>query len=280
MNYNSYPGALPDDIDTPEEFLDYLIFEKQEGYCVYYATAYVLIARSIGIPARYVQGYRVEFKSQGPTIVTENMAHAWPECYLEGIGWIAYEPTPGYYCAEKWKTSSELMAEKENSVSISVEYEAPGEIVLPDVEEIQHEEEEEKKIDLRIPLIILSLTVLVALILYILVLIAGKIRYRFTDDDGKYRISFRRIMKLLRITGYSRKDEETFEEFRKRINAEIPEELTAFLSTYERYVYRDKVIEGSDVEMIEKACRDLYSHAKSSKTAGRLSLLFYRVLPG
>ena len=86
MRYNIRVGALPDDVDTTPKFLDYLIFEKQEGYCVYYASAFVLISRYIGIPSRFVQGYRIELHNRGSEVITENSAHAWPECYIEGIG--------------------------------------------------------------------------------------------------------------------------------------------------------------------------------------------------
>ena len=89
------PGAMPPEIDTTEEFLDHLIFEKRTGYCVYYATAFVLLARHEGIPARYVQGFIVSPEKYTSVKVTGNSAHAWPECYIRGLGWVAFEPTPG-----------------------------------------------------------------------------------------------------------------------------------------------------------------------------------------
>jgi hypothetical protein len=54
-----------------------------------------VLCRIEGIPARYVEGYRVYADPSGVTTVTGESAHAWVEVYLKGIGWVAYDPTPG-----------------------------------------------------------------------------------------------------------------------------------------------------------------------------------------
>ena len=76
--------------------VDWFLFDTQEGYCTYYASAMVLLCRSLGIPARYVQGYATgEYQSdRGVYLVREADAHAWPEVYFPDYGWITFEPTP------------------------------------------------------------------------------------------------------------------------------------------------------------------------------------------
>lgn len=96
LSYTLTPGELPERIKTQGDFLDYFLLESRQGYCTYFATAFVLLARAEGIPARYVQGFCVPAEGEGETIVSSGMAHAWPEAYLEGVGWIPFEPTPGY----------------------------------------------------------------------------------------------------------------------------------------------------------------------------------------
>ena len=55
---SKYPYTLkPDPTPNGRDFADYFLFDLKEGYCVYYATAMVVMLRSIGIPARYVKGY-------------------------------------------------------------------------------------------------------------------------------------------------------------------------------------------------------------------------------
>ncbi len=96
LTYTLTPGELPDQVKDEGSFLDYFLLESRQGYCTYFATAFVLLARAAGIPARYVQGFCVPLAQEGVTYVYSDMAHAWPEAYLEGVGWIPFEPTPGY----------------------------------------------------------------------------------------------------------------------------------------------------------------------------------------
>jgi transglutaminase-like putative cysteine protease len=94
FTYTKSPELLPEG----KSFPDYFLLESHSGYCSYYATAFVLMAREMGLPARYVQGYYVADRNLGVEVVsvTDNMAHAWPEVYFRGVGWIPFEPTPGF----------------------------------------------------------------------------------------------------------------------------------------------------------------------------------------
>ena len=83
------------DADIIAEFL-----EVKSGYCVHYASAMAVMARSVGIPARVSVGFtpgRKLVNSEGDLgyLVTTDNLHAWPELYFSGIGWVRFEPTPG-----------------------------------------------------------------------------------------------------------------------------------------------------------------------------------------
>jgi hypothetical protein len=83
-------------------FVDHFLFEGFEGYCTYFASAMVIMSRIAGVPARYVEGFFVQGESRHtsrPTVVTNSMAHAWAEVYLEGFGWLVMEATPPYHAA-------------------------------------------------------------------------------------------------------------------------------------------------------------------------------------
>ncbi|MDL2232111.1 transglutaminase domain-containing protein [Ruminococcaceae bacterium OttesenSCG-928-L11] len=90
--YTWNPGEVP----PGRDFVDYFLFDGMQGYCTYYATAFVVMCRSLGIPARYVEGYATNWEpSEGNTYyITSYQAHAWPEVYFEGLGWMILEPTP------------------------------------------------------------------------------------------------------------------------------------------------------------------------------------------
>lgn len=78
--------------------LESFLFETKVGYCEQFAGAFAAMARSIGLPARVAVGFTPgEAAADDPELyrVRGEYAHAWPEVYLEGAGWVAYEPTPG-----------------------------------------------------------------------------------------------------------------------------------------------------------------------------------------
>jgi len=106
-----YDGA---NAEVVKAFLD-----RRQGYCVHFASAMALLAREAGIPSRIAVGYAPGVAT-GKTITTDNsdvvsslasglepdtelkgysvsgqQAHAWPELYLDGLGWVPFEPTPG-----------------------------------------------------------------------------------------------------------------------------------------------------------------------------------------
>jgi transglutaminase-like putative cysteine protease len=86
------------DLPTPpagRELVSWFIFDLKKGYCDYYASAMVVLARLNGIPARLAIGYATgDFDAKsGQYVVTELSAHSWPELYFPGMGWIPFEPT-------------------------------------------------------------------------------------------------------------------------------------------------------------------------------------------
>ncbi|MFD0692886.1 DUF3488 and DUF4129 domain-containing transglutaminase family protein [Paenibacillus sp. GCM10027628] len=111
--------------NTPDEskgkskdFVDRFLFEVKQGYCDYYSTSMTVLARSIGLPARWVKGYssgtspvpeqirdfgvRSQFgedidpNGPGTYTVRNSDAHSWVEVYFDGYGWISFEPTSGF----------------------------------------------------------------------------------------------------------------------------------------------------------------------------------------
>ena len=68
----------------------------KEGYCVHFASTMAVMARTLGIPARVAVGFLPGTRTaDGGWEVTVADAHAWPELYFEGAGWVRFEPTPG-----------------------------------------------------------------------------------------------------------------------------------------------------------------------------------------
>jgi hypothetical protein len=98
----SFLRRFPYTLDLPQpplerDITDYFLFSAQRGYCDYYATAMVVLARAAGLPARLVTGYVGGYydESVDAYLVTADLAHAWPEIYFPEYGWIIFEPTGG-----------------------------------------------------------------------------------------------------------------------------------------------------------------------------------------
>ena len=66
----------------------------KRGYCVQFASAMVMMSRAAGIPARMAIGFLPGSQQEGLWTVTGADAHAWPELYFPGAGWVRFEPTP------------------------------------------------------------------------------------------------------------------------------------------------------------------------------------------
>ncbi|MFP3713645.1 DUF3488 and DUF4129 domain-containing transglutaminase family protein [Puerhibacterium sp. TATVAM-FAB25] len=78
---------------TGDAVWDFL--QQRTGYCVQFATTMVVLARSLGIPARLAVGFLPgQADDDGVWEVTGQDSHAWPELWFEDTGWVRFEPTP------------------------------------------------------------------------------------------------------------------------------------------------------------------------------------------
>ncbi|WP_205791688.1 transglutaminaseTgpA domain-containing protein [Microbacterium sulfonylureivorans] len=91
------------------EFLD-----RREGYCIHFASAFALMARTLHMPSRIVVGYLPGvattdvFEEQTVYSVSSSLLHAWPEVYFEEVGWIPFEPTAGLGVPTQFSPASAL----------------------------------------------------------------------------------------------------------------------------------------------------------------------------
>lgn len=76
--------------------LETFLFDTRAGYCEQFAGAYAVMARAVNLPTRVAVGFTPgQQDAEGAFVVRDLNAHAWPEVYLDGFGWVAFEPTPG-----------------------------------------------------------------------------------------------------------------------------------------------------------------------------------------
>ncbi len=104
------------DIDATESFL-----LERRGFCAQFSSSMALMARSLGIPARVAVGFLPgEPLGAGVYSVSIRDAHAWPELYFEGVGWVRFEPTPATRTGAPptWSAPDEAEPSPEASASI------------------------------------------------------------------------------------------------------------------------------------------------------------------
>ncbi|QHW31504.1 transglutaminase domain-containing protein [Paenibacillus rhizovicinus] len=101
----NYPYTLTN-TQVPEggaDLVDDFLFRQKQGYCVHFASALAVLLRTQGIPARYVKGFApgepglpADGGDASLYTVRASDAHAWVEVWFPGVGWLSFEPTPGF----------------------------------------------------------------------------------------------------------------------------------------------------------------------------------------
>ncbi|MBI5657806.1 MAG: DUF3488 domain-containing transglutaminase family protein [Geobacter sp.] len=82
-------------LPTGSNSLDLFLFDRKQGYCEFFASSLALIMRGAGVPSRVVGGYYGGNYNElgGYYVITDELAHAWTEIYLEGKGWVTVDPS-------------------------------------------------------------------------------------------------------------------------------------------------------------------------------------------
>jgi hypothetical protein len=239
---------------------------------MHFATAFVVMANEMGIPCRYVQGYNAKADGRGNITVRQSSAHAWPEVYFDHVGWVAFEPTPGYSIQTGWEISSDNPSVSGMDYEAAYRRDAFPEPDLP-AEEPPAEPKHINPMLIMIP----SLSVLCFLLLFFIVSRSvSKRKYARMNPDEKFRVLAQQNLRYFKYLGF-RMENETLTEFADRIlHADRPE-LTAYLGfipVYEAILYSDSAVTEDDVQSAEQTCQALRTLVMKSKLRFRLMLLF------
>ncbi|MCL2774944.1 MAG: hypothetical protein FWD71_16590 [Oscillospiraceae bacterium] len=212
--------------DPQADFVYNFLFDTKEGYCTYYASAMVMMLRSLNVPARYVEGFLVDTskKTKSPDdgkdyiIVYDYNAHAWPEVYLRGIGWIPFEPTASYGdAAPKVETpyvyNPPARLPGEGSMM-------PTEPVTDDSEDVAVAANSAVSSDLSKVLFIILLIIIAASVIYIVNYIINSRRFKYFKNSNANAAVIKMlsyILNFLRYCGFVMYNEESLKDFSRRI---------------------------------------------------------------
>lgn len=135
--YDRQTGRMP---AGERDFALWFLRDADTGCCVHFATASVVLLRAVGIPARYVTGYKAETVAGEETVVMTRDAHAWAEYYDSEVGmWRILESTPGAPEGTSLGTEPASTIPAESKVPEETEVREPDPTVTP-AEPVQSEE--------------------------------------------------------------------------------------------------------------------------------------------
>lgn len=265
-----------------DDFVDSFLFEIKEGYCDYFSTSLVMMARSLGIPARWVKGYapgqedfteEALFSQEGNEqslmsyVVTNADAHSWAEVYFgEEYGWVPVEATPGF--------NMPLLTSTEDADPLDVPEEEEEE--LPEETPEQAPTTQDSSFTFSPVIVWSAISVLLAWAGYILW------RNRYTihfyvlrlrlgkplTPDQKVTIETERWIRMMKRKGLRREEHETLRESVSRWEEAVPQaanELAELLRYFETARYSPSHLEEDAWLNVQDLTRQLKARLKSAR---------------
>lgn len=300
LTYTTTPGELPADIASEADFLDYFLLESRQGYCSHFATAFVLLARAEGIPARYVEGFCTPAKKEALITVYGRNAHSWPEAYIDKVGWIPFEPTPGYGQIRytPWREStpgaiSGVVPTPAPTTPPPTATPAPTRTPAPTMAPAPTQTPVATDIPLSkavLTIIILMLAILFTGLLLVTERYLRKRRYEQGSLEQRLLMEIRRNLQLLALLGCRRTANETLQEFHDRAGEVLNVTLSSygetqpiqsddlpalhFLQLYEEILYGKVPVTVDMLGLVRKECGELLELLQK---INRFAYLWYKL---
>lgn len=274
--YTFDTGAYPKNLHSEADFLDYFLFENPKGYCMHYATALTILARHLGLPARYVQGYYIPINSSKPTDVYESNAHAWVQVYFDNIGWITIDATPGYGLEtvifdDEESVSQNATVSGNNTSTVSGNAldtpMTPDDFLASNTDLSQSDVSDNIK-NQKSFLIIITISICSMLVLLLLILLLEHIiihkKYEKMGTQQKLLTLCKENIRILKSMHYTLKTGTTLEDILHQVKAEIPNANMDFIEIYERCLYSDYQATENDLNIVLNCHEDLLVQLKTN----------------
>lgn len=272
-----------------QDLLDFMLFDSREGYCTYYATAFAIIARCVSIPTRYVQGFCIPVSGQEDRflyMVYNHNAHAWPEAYIEGVGWIPFEPTPSYRSMryQPWMSYEDRLKYNQSQLGDLEDEEVLNDSqAYPDfLQDIELEKENRQKQTYRnvgIIAIVVAVSILLALPCWLLIRIFRKNHcYQKKQLSDKMYADMEQIFLLMSYTNQGIEPLETLQTYLKRLSMKYPDLKKEFDDSYQSYIrlrYEEDPVNETDQACLHELNLKLLESIK--KEYGKIRYMILRI---
>lgn len=243
--YETTNVAIPTE---EQDYVDQFLFETKRGYCDNFSTSMVVMLRAIGIEARWVKGYaegnEVRQLENGMHVyeIENNHAHSWVEAYIDGVGWMMFEPTIGFSNQIDIDFDMELNTDIPEE-EIKKQEQAQQQKQL-EKEQDQAQREQIKKASKELPAWIWGVGLAVLLVLIVVAFMKRQkwmpkveiARQRMSPADVE--TAYERLLKHLARNGLRKRKDETIREFAVRVDRYTgTDDMTKITEVYERAIY-------------------------------------------
>lgn len=273
----------------------YFLTEGKQGNAVLFASTAVEAYRSFGIPARYVEGYylsesAVSKSNDGNVDLTSQDSHAWVEVYMDGVGWLPIDVTPGFYYDN---ASLMKLVEKPNGQTVKA------------IEDHQYDNEASKastpskqktfidqllSVD-NLPLFIGSLVLFVLILVALVILIQEMIRtcyvlitqrkYEKLNIEQKTRFLYCQLFGILEAihipASLGWNTVQTDQMICDKNDLFFFGEYKRVVSLFEKYFYGGEVLHDHDISFIESYINRFYLRMKNLTSREKIKILHLRV---
>lgn len=254
---DDYLSQIPyeEEIKAPPENVDgvgYFLFNQKSGFCLYYASAMVVMLRSVDVPSRLAIGYLPgdPGNMDGEYILRDKHYHAWPQAYFTGYGWVDLEATPRSVDSQvsietPWVSAGTIEGYPQLNLlqpwQAALMYGWPYELALG--------EATAKTVPLRGPLffadelgralLIFSIVAVIILVLATPLLIFRSVFYRWLWRVERARLAstvYSRMCNIASMVGLGPWPQQTPREFAAELEAEFPEQAQALDTIVQAYL--------------------------------------------
>ncbi|WP_032122233.1 transglutaminase-like domain-containing protein [Clostridium amazonitimonense] len=208
--------------DVPEEsdFVDYFLFEEKKGYCVYFATATTVMNRIAGVPARYVEGFKMPNEKYDSDfyMITNKDAHAWSEILVDAPNmiWGINDAAP---TAREYEISliRPIIPSRNNQNPDEEFMQKPNKKAVDEIEDSDNKNTNENTF-FNIYNIFKIISIILIILYVIIKIIMEKWRKNIILNEKNYKFSYFYLERRLKTIKIKRELTETEGDFVKRIN--------------------------------------------------------------
>lgn len=251
FTYETEDVAIPNE---DQDYVDQFLFETKMGYCDNFSTSMVVLLRSVGIQARWVKGYadgtEVGRAEDGMRTfeIQNNDAHSWVEAYIDGVGWMPFEPTIGFANQADINFDLEL-DESATEDQLQEQEQQRQELEQQEKEQEQVARQDEKQTKASGGTVSKWLW-LIPIALFIVAGIVYKLRRKWLpkvhvathrrkpSNAATIQSSYKALLKQLEFAGLKRQKSETLQAFAKRVDDHFgTDDMSKITALYEKTIY-------------------------------------------